>query len=113
MAIAVYADVVSTLSGALTKINKKSPHAVDQKMVLATHRTAPTTQVGKCNRHAPHQVRSRFGSSECAFERFDQASGRPRIFQCAEEHGRRQDDYAQLHLVPRVRRVRPKQRLIA
>ena len=50
MAIAVYADVVSTLSGALTKINKKSPHAVDQKMVLATHRTAPTTQVGKCNR---------------------------------------------------------------
>ena len=50
MAIAVYADVVSTLSGALTKINKKSPHAVDQKMVLATHRTAPTTQVCKCNR---------------------------------------------------------------
>ena len=50
MAIAIYADVVSSLSGALTKINKKSPHAVDQKMVLATHRTAPTTQVGKCNR---------------------------------------------------------------
>ena len=50
MAIAIYADVVSTLSGALTKINKKSPHAVDQKMVLATHRTAPTSQVGKCNR---------------------------------------------------------------
>lgn len=50
MAIAVYADIVSSLSGALTKINKKSPHAVDQKMVLATHRTAPTTQVGKCNR---------------------------------------------------------------
>ena len=50
MAIAVYADVVSSLSGALTKINKKSPHAVDQKMVLATHRQAPTTQVGKCNR---------------------------------------------------------------
>ena len=50
MAVAVYADVVSSLSGALTKINKKSPHAVDQKMVLATHRQAPTTQVGKCNR---------------------------------------------------------------
>ena len=32
-----------TVSGALTKINKKSPHAADQKMVLATHRTAPTT----------------------------------------------------------------------
>ena len=50
MAVAVYADVVSSLSGALTKINKKSPHAVDQKMVLATHRNAPTTQIGKCNR---------------------------------------------------------------
>ena len=50
MAVAVYADVVSSLSGALTKINKKSPHAVDQKMVLATHRQAPTSQVGKCNR---------------------------------------------------------------
>ena len=50
MAIAIYADVVSSLSGALTKINKKSPHAVDQKMVLATHRNAPTSQVGKCNR---------------------------------------------------------------
>lgn len=50
MAVAIYADVVSSLSGALTKINKKSPHAVDQKMVLATHRNAPTTQVGKCNR---------------------------------------------------------------
>ena len=50
MAVAVYADLVSNLSGALTKINKKSPHAVDQKMVLATHRTAPTSQIGKCNR---------------------------------------------------------------
>ena len=50
MAVAVYADVVSSLSGALTKINKKSPHAVDQKMVLTTHRVAPTSQVGKCNR---------------------------------------------------------------
>ena len=32
-----------TVSGALNKINKKSPHAADQKMVLTTHRTAPTT----------------------------------------------------------------------
>ena len=31
------------VSGALTKINKKSPHAADQKMVLTTHRVAPTT----------------------------------------------------------------------
>jgi len=32
-----------TVSGALNKIDKKSPHAADQKMVLATHRKAPTT----------------------------------------------------------------------
>ena len=32
-----------TVSGALNKINKKSPHAGDQKMVLTTHRKAPTT----------------------------------------------------------------------
>ena len=32
-----------TVSGALNKINKKSPHAEHQKMVLATHRKAPTT----------------------------------------------------------------------
>ena len=35
--------MIKTVSGALTKINKKSPHAQDQKMVLATHRVAPTT----------------------------------------------------------------------
>ena len=43
MANVVYADAIKTVSGAMTKINKKSPHAADQKMVLATHRTAPTT----------------------------------------------------------------------
>jgi len=43
MAKAQYAELFKTVSGALTKINKKSPHAADQKMVLATHRTAPTT----------------------------------------------------------------------
>ena len=37
------ADAIKTVSGALTKINKKSQHAADQKMVLATHRVAPTT----------------------------------------------------------------------
>lgn len=58
MAIALYADLISSLSGALTKINKKSPHAVDQKMVLATHRTAPTSQVGKCNRMYLRGLRS-------------------------------------------------------
>ena len=43
MAKVEYADAIKTISGALTKINKKSPHAADQKMVLATHRVAPTT----------------------------------------------------------------------
>ena len=43
MAKVQYADAIKVVSGALTKINKKSPHAADQKMVLATHRTAETT----------------------------------------------------------------------
>ncbi|MBR6830183.1 MAG: hypothetical protein IKM83_06185, partial [Paludibacteraceae bacterium] len=38
-----YAPMFETVSGALNKINKKSPHAQDQKMVLTTHRKAPTT----------------------------------------------------------------------
>ena len=49
MAKVEYADAIKTVSGALTKINKKSPHAADQKMVLATHRVAPTTS-GNCSR---------------------------------------------------------------
>ena len=43
MAKVEYADAIKTISGALTKINKKSPHAADQKMVLATNRVAATT----------------------------------------------------------------------
>ena len=43
MAKATYAPMFETVSGALNKINKKSPHAQDQKMVLTTHRKAPTT----------------------------------------------------------------------
>jgi hypothetical protein len=43
MAKATYAPMFETVSGALTKINKKSPHAADQKMILATHRKAATT----------------------------------------------------------------------
>ena len=43
MAKATYAPMFETGSGALNKIDKKSPHAGDQKMVLATHRKAPTT----------------------------------------------------------------------
>jgi len=49
MAKVEYADAIKTVSGALTKINKKSQHAGDQKMVLATHRVAPTTNSG-CSR---------------------------------------------------------------
>jgi hypothetical protein len=43
MAQVEWADAIKTVSGALTKINKKSQHAGDQKMILATHRVAPTT----------------------------------------------------------------------
>ena len=49
MASVTYADAIKTVSGALTKINKKSPHAKDQKMVLATHRKAETTSK-ECSR---------------------------------------------------------------
>ena len=49
MAKATYADLIKIVSGALTKINKKSEHAEDQKMVLATHRVAPT-QSRQCSR---------------------------------------------------------------
>ena len=50
MAVVNWNKAVESVSGALSKINKKSPHANDQRMVLATHRTAATTSVGKCNR---------------------------------------------------------------
>jgi hypothetical protein len=43
MAHVEYADMIKTVSGALVKINKKSQHARDQKMVLGTHRVADTT----------------------------------------------------------------------
>ena len=49
MAKVEWADAIKTVSGALTKINKKSPHAADQKMILGTHRVAPTTSEG-CSR---------------------------------------------------------------
>ena len=43
MAIARPVALYETVSGALTKIDKKSQHADDQKMILATHRVAATT----------------------------------------------------------------------
>ncbi|MBQ7531854.1 MAG: hypothetical protein IJT12_09135 [Paludibacteraceae bacterium] len=49
MAKVVWAPGISTVSGALSKINKKSPHAADMQMLLATHRTAPTTSTD-CSR---------------------------------------------------------------
>ena len=49
MAKVVWAPGISTVSGALSKINKKSPHAGDQQMLLATHRVAPTTSTD-CSR---------------------------------------------------------------
>ena len=49
MAKVEWADAIKTVSGALSKINKKSPHAADMQMLLATHRTAATTSPD-CNR---------------------------------------------------------------
>ena len=49
MAKVVWAPGISTVSGALKKINKKSQHAGDQQMLLATHRVAPTTSTD-CSR---------------------------------------------------------------
>ena len=43
MAKVEWADAIKTVSGALTRINKKSQHAGDQKMILGTHRVAATT----------------------------------------------------------------------
>ena len=48
MAKVEWADAIKTVSGALTKINKKSAHAADQKMILGTHRVAPSTNP-KCS----------------------------------------------------------------
>ena len=49
MAKVVWAPGIETVSGALTKINKKSQHAADQQMLLATHRVAATTSTD-CSR---------------------------------------------------------------
>ena len=43
MAKVQWADAIKSVSGALTRINKKSQHAGDQKMILGTHRVAATT----------------------------------------------------------------------
>ncbi len=49
MAKVEWNDAIKTVSGALVKINKKSQHAADQKMILATHRVAATSSTA-CNR---------------------------------------------------------------
>ena len=49
MAYVQWNKAIETVSGALAKINKKSQHAADQKMILATHRTAATTST-HCSR---------------------------------------------------------------
>jgi len=48
MAQVVWAPAIQTVSGALNKIDKKSQHAADQKMILATHRKAETTNPNCC-----------------------------------------------------------------
>ena len=52
MAKVTWNKAIETVSGALAKINKKSPHAADQKMILATHRVAPTTSTQCSNLYA-------------------------------------------------------------
>ena len=44
------APLFENVSGALNRIDKKSPHAADQKMVLTAHRVAPTKTKNGCNR---------------------------------------------------------------
>lgn len=44
------APLFQTVSGALNRIDKKSPHAADEKMVLTTHRVAPTKTKNGCLR---------------------------------------------------------------
>ena len=62
MANVEYADMIKTVSGALTKINKKSQHARDQKMVLGTHRVAATTNPN-CSRIYLRGYRSVIGKT--------------------------------------------------
>ena len=49
MAIVKWGPGIEYVSGALKKINKKSQHAADQEMLLATHRKA-ATQNPNCTR---------------------------------------------------------------
>ena len=50
MAIVKWMKGIEFVSGALSKINKKSQHAKDQTMLLATHRVAPTENKDGCTR---------------------------------------------------------------
>ena len=50
MAIVKWMKGIEFVSGALSKINKKSQHAKDQTMLLATHRKAPTENKDGCTR---------------------------------------------------------------
>lgn len=43
MAKVLWNAAIEVVSGALTKINKDSQHAYDQRMILGTHRVAPST----------------------------------------------------------------------
>ena len=43
MAKVLWNAAIEVVSGALTKINKNSQHAYDQRMILGTHRVAPST----------------------------------------------------------------------
>lgn len=49
MAKVLWNAAVETVSGALTKVDRKSQHVYDQRMILATHRTASSMN-RKCAR---------------------------------------------------------------
>ena len=107
MAKASYAPMFETVSGALNKINKKSPHAGDQKMVLATHRKAPTTSTD-CSRvylrrtRSTQQVLGSIRSRKRTSERPFQTGGRSYSLQGSKGHCRWQDYDAFVHLVPGI-----------
>ena len=99
MAKVEYADAIKTVSGALTKINKKSQHAADQKMVLATHRVAPT-QNPNCSRLYLRGLNSISRSTP------DEDQCRPSRFRSSEGRPERQKDHACLPLETGERGVR-------
>ena len=64
MAFVKWMTGIEFVSGALKKINKKSAHAKDQTMLLATHRTAPTANTDGCTKLYARQYENVFTDKE-------------------------------------------------